>query len=636
MAMNWTGGTRNRAIKASTASRLQKRYFAKVRAAAQTFVIPSSQGNLPRVFKQKRRTTPEFDIIVKKARADHGETVRKGASPLLQNDKDPTGKRGGKEMEEDIRKARRRMLLEREDWVCTTLSKPLVLKSREEMRKLKTNFHREATQTSSSGSTSSEEEEEGDGDDDDDDSSTLQNDDGNQGTVSITDKDRRRVVYHEGTPELPVYPENEDIYIRIGGSTQKSSASTINPTRSPESTSWSTGINSTAIRGSSADTMLLDIDEHEPMFQFQHITPSVSDIIERKRREARQSGYSSSPLARYPRRRGNPVSEPPGEVGEDDLLIQEVEQVSSPIPSSSVYSTIVLRDSPNAHGRECLCPKAEGVMGYGFSGIARMEGPIDKKIRKAETLEHTHMTSAAFGSSQISWSTSPAERQPYQHQGEQSFDEIASDIVSDGNLINLEPFVGSADGTRTQVEAVPDAERDIHETGEEDEEGRCNESLGMGDPDSSGTEETTESEVEESETEMDQHDHSPGGHQDSTDLMSLDPGEDSVKDILESTDYEWDEEGTATTHEDTGGILGTIHVASTIAHEETSAEVIGARTDDPTPPARENRTAAHSPDQTEHSRAKHSLSGCNNSRGSLGSTVDDQGKFPHSPREHNS
>ncbi|KAG0128393.1 hypothetical protein HOY82DRAFT_580121 [Tuber indicum] len=560
MAMNWTGGTRNRAIKASTTSRLQKRYFAKVRAAAQTFVIPSSQGNLPRAFKRKRRTTPEFDIIVKKARIDHGETAQKGASQLLYIDNDPTGKRGGKEIEEDIRKERRRMLLEREDWVCTALSKPLFLKSREEMRRLKTNVHREATQTSSSGPTSSEEEE---GDDyDDDDSSTLQNGDNDRGTVSITRKDRRRVVSHEGTPELPEYPENEDIYIRIGGSTQKSSTSTTNPTRSAERTSWSTGIDSTVIRGSSADTMLLDIDKHEPMFQFHHITPSVSDVIERKRREARQS-------ARYSRRRGNPAPKPLGEVGEDDLLIKEIEQVSSPLPSSSsVYSTIVLRDSPNAHGRECLCPKAEGVMGYGFPRIASIEGPIDKKIRKEEAPGHTHMTNITFGSSQISWSTSPAEHRPYQHQGEQSFEDIASDIVSSGNSINLEPFVGSADGARTQVGVVPDTE-----TGEEDEEGRRDESLGMGDLDSSGTEEITESEVEEFEMEMAQDDHSPGDNQDSTDLMSLDPGEDRVKVTLEGTDYEWDEEGTAITYEDTGGILGTIHVASTIAHEETSAEI---------------------------------------------------------------
>ncbi|CAZ84772.1 unnamed protein product [Tuber melanosporum] len=575
MAMNWTGGTRNRAIKASTTSRLQKRYFAKVRAAAQTFVIPSSQGNLPHAFKRKRRTIPEFDIIVKKARIDHGETAQKGASQLLYIDNDPTGKRGGKGMEEDIRKERRRMLLEREDWVCTALSKPLFLKNREEMRKLKTNVHREATQTSSSGSTSSEEEE---GDDYyDDDSSTLQNSDSNQGTVSITRKDRRRVVSHEGTPELPEYPENEDIYIRIGGST---STSTTDPTRSAEATSWSTGIDSTVIRGSSADTMLLDIDKHEPMFQFHHITPSVSDVIERKRREARQSGYSSSPLARYSRRRGIPVPKPLGEVGEDDLLIKEIEQVSSPLPSSSsVYSTIVLRDSPNAHGRECLCPKAEGVMGYGFPRIASIEGPIDKKIRKEEVPGHTHLSNITFGSSQISWSTSPAEHRPYQHQGEQSFEDIASDIVSSGNSINLEPFVGSADGARTQIGVVPDTE-----TGEEDEEGRRDESLGVGDLGGGGTEEITESEVEELEMEMDQDDHSPGDNQDSTDLMSLDPGEDNVKDTLESTDYEWDEEGTATTYEDTGGILGTIHVASTIAHEETSAEVIGVTTDDLTPP----------------------------------------------------
>ncbi|RPB02849.1 hypothetical protein L873DRAFT_1801366, partial [Choiromyces venosus 120613-1] len=96
------------------------------------------------------------------------------------------------------------------------------------MRKLKANPHREATDTSSSGSTSSQEEEE---DDDDDSSSTLQNND-KQGAMSAV-RGNRRAATHGDTPELPAYPENnEDIYIRIGGSTQKSTTSATNPTSS--------------------------------------------------------------------------------------------------------------------------------------------------------------------------------------------------------------------------------------------------------------------------------------------------------------------------------------------------------------------------------------------------------------------
>ena len=620
MAMNWTGGTRNRATKTSTTSRLQKRYFAKVRAAAQTFTIPSSQGNLPpNVFKRRRQTTPEFDIVVKKARLDHEEAVRDVAPPLLHIDKE-SGKKGEREVEEDIRKARRRMLLEREDWVCTTLSKPLVMKSKEEMRKLKANFHREVIETSSSGATSSEDE--SDDDDGNDDSSILRNY-GEQEAVSIPHESRRRMVPREDTPELLEYLENdEDIYIRIGGSTQRSATSAIDSTRATKSASRSTEVNPTAIRGSSADTMLLDFDKHKPMFQFQHITPTVSDMVERKRRELRQSGYSSSPLARYSRQRGNRVSMPldggSGVVDEDDRLIKEVEQVSSPIPSSPTSSTIILRTSPDARGREFLYPETKEAIKYDFPRIASMGGPVDERIRKEETLGHTRVTSVTFGSSQVSWSTSPAERRPYSHQGEQPFDEIASEITSSENL--LKPFVGSTNGTQTQVEVAPDTNRDTHEADEEDEEGT---------PDNSGAEEIAEPEAEGSETEMDQDDDSPSNNQNSSDPISRDSDEDSVKDTEESTDYEWDEEDTASTHGDTEEILDTIHVASTVAYEGTWAEIIGLIADDPTTPAQENPIVAQDdPTQIEHSQTEHSLAECNNTQDSLGSAVDDQGKFP--------
>jgi len=622
MAMNWTGGTRNRATKTSTTSRLQKRYFAKVRAAAQTFAIPSSQGNLPpNVFKRRRQTTPEFDIVVKKARSDHEEAAREVASPLLHIDKD-RGKKGGRGVEEDIRKARRMMLLEREDWVCTTLSKPLVLKSKEEMRKLKANFHREVIETSSSGATSSEDE--SDDDDRNDDSSILRNY-GEQGAASIPHESRRRMVQHEDTPELPEYPENDgDIYIRIGGSTQRSATSAIDSTRATESASRSTEVNPTAIRGSSADTMLLDFDKHKPMFQFRHITPTVSDMVERKRRELRQSGYSSSPLARYSRQRGSRVPMPldggSGEVCEDDRLIKEVEQVSSPIPSSPTSSTIILQTGPDARGGECLYPETKGTIKYDFPRIASMGGPVDEKIRKEETLGHTCVTSVTFGSSQVSWSTSPAERRPYSHQGEQAFDGIASKITSSENLLNLKPFVGSANGTQTQVEVTPDTDRDTHEADEEDEEGT---------PGNSGAEEIAEPEVEGSETERDQDDDLPSTNQNSSDPISRGSNEDSVKDTEESTDYEWDEEDTTATHGDTEEILSTIHVASTVAYEGTWAEIIGLIADDPTTPAQENPIVAHDdPSQVEPSQTEHNLAEYNNTQDSLGSAVDDQGKFP--------
>jgi len=634
MAMNWTGGTRNRAIKTSTASRLQKRYFAKVRAAAQTFAIPSSQGNPPNIFKRKRQTTPEFDIIVKKARSDHGEVVRRSASPLLHIDK-ASGKKGGREVEEDIRKAKRRMLLEREDWVCTTLSKPLVLKSKEEMRKLKANLHSEVIETSSSSFTSSEDEgdesEDGDSDDDeeyededDDDSSTLRNY-GKQGVASITHENRRRMVQHEDTPELPEYPESDgDIYIRIGGSTQKSATSGTDPTSATESANRSTEINPTAIRGSSADTMLLDFDKHEPMFQFRHITPAVSDMVERKRREVRRSGYSSSPLARYSRQRSNRVPMPlyggPGEVGEDDRLIEEVERVSSPIPSSPAYSTIILPNSPSPRGRECLYLETKEVMKCDFPRVASMGDPIDEKAHREETLGHTRMTSVTFGSSQVSWSTSPAERRPYLRQGEQPFDEMASEIVSSENLLDLNPFVCSANGIQTQVEVALDTERDIHETDEEDEEEA---------PDNNGTGEIAEPEVEESETEMDQDDDSLGDNQDICGPMSQDSNKDSVRDTQESTDYEWDEEYITAMHGDTGEILDTIHVASTVAYERTWAEIIELIADNPTLHAQENPIVAQdSSNQIEHSQTEHNLVECDNTQDSLGSAVDDQGRFP--------
>ncbi|RPB02848.1 hypothetical protein L873DRAFT_1801365 [Choiromyces venosus 120613-1] len=253
-------------------------------------------------------------------------------------------------------------------------------------------------------------------------------------------------------------------------------------------------------------------------------------------------------------------------------------------------------------------------------------------MHKEEVLGNTHMTSAMFRSSQISWSTSPAESRPYEYQGEQSFKETSSETISSENLLNYGPLMGSRNGTQTQVEVIPDIERSIHETDGEDEEGGYDGSLRTGSPDNAGMKEPGESEGEEYETDTDQDDHSPSDDQTSTDQISQDSNEGSAKDTQESTDYESDEEDTSTTDEDTEEILDAIHVASALPREDTPAEAIESPIN-PTSPAQQPIPTQDNLERTKHGQPEHNLAEYN-TQDSLGSAVDDQGnpqKSLHSP-----
>ncbi|KAI5777234.1 hypothetical protein EDC01DRAFT_732587 [Geopyxis carbonaria] len=132
--MNWTGGRRARARQATSGSvHRQKAFFARVRAEAEIATF-SSSPNRPEgsQFIQRRRAQPQFDIgehaiqetLEETREADHDE------DELLFGAEKAVGKR--KTNAQKI-EAKRRKLLENDDWVCTKVSEPLdVVKKRKE------------------------------------------------------------------------------------------------------------------------------------------------------------------------------------------------------------------------------------------------------------------------------------------------------------------------------------------------------------------------------------------------------------------------------------------------------------------------------------------------------------------------
>lgn len=143
--MNWTGGTRARHNRPSSdTTRLQKRYFAKVRAA-QSSTHPVAHAGSSSVFggedsasgprKRKRPPIPALDIIVpKNGDVSQGEGVKKrrlletthGVTSTPTSSVQSFGnmsRRGGR------LRSKKQLLLEKDDWVCTALARPLVLKN---------------------------------------------------------------------------------------------------------------------------------------------------------------------------------------------------------------------------------------------------------------------------------------------------------------------------------------------------------------------------------------------------------------------------------------------------------------------------------------------------------------------------
>lgn len=143
--MNWTGGTRARHNRPSSdTTRLQKRYFAKVRAA-QSSIHPFAHAGSSSVFGGKdsasgpgkrKRPIPALDIIVSKnGDASQGAEVKK--RKLLETTHGGTSTPtssvqsfGNMSRESGRLRSNKQLLLEKDDWVCTALARPLVLKNR--------------------------------------------------------------------------------------------------------------------------------------------------------------------------------------------------------------------------------------------------------------------------------------------------------------------------------------------------------------------------------------------------------------------------------------------------------------------------------------------------------------------------
>lgn len=165
--MNWTGGSRARNNRSSSnTTRLQKRYFAKVRAAQAS--IPFSHAGSPFDFgdegasvggKRRGARIPDLDIIVPRGRNQLGEVLKKrklfgtpgelplieGSSQLRTATQTSCLQGSGDEKQGNELKTKKQLLLEKDDWVCTTLSRPLVLK-RTATRRTGSSNHRETVQ----------------------------------------------------------------------------------------------------------------------------------------------------------------------------------------------------------------------------------------------------------------------------------------------------------------------------------------------------------------------------------------------------------------------------------------------------------------------------------------------------------
>lgn len=144
--MNWTGGTRVRHNRPSSdTSRLQKRYFAKVRAAqSSTHSVPRAgshsilgvEDSASGHGKRKRPPIPDFDIIVPKDGDASQEAMAKRGRLLEITDGTLTPSSSAQSFRKVGRgssglRAKKQLLLEKDDWVCTTLARPLVLKNKD-------------------------------------------------------------------------------------------------------------------------------------------------------------------------------------------------------------------------------------------------------------------------------------------------------------------------------------------------------------------------------------------------------------------------------------------------------------------------------------------------------------------------
>jgi hypothetical protein len=146
--MNWTGGRRHRADKAfNGAVHKQKQFFAKVRAemTAAAFMQASTShpgtlhnqnteiwslpfSRFPSLLN-KREKAAEFNVVGAKHNEEYLSTHndQRGQDELLLESDSILGKRKNKgpKLEKEAIKRQKRRLLDKEDWVCTTVAAPI-------------------------------------------------------------------------------------------------------------------------------------------------------------------------------------------------------------------------------------------------------------------------------------------------------------------------------------------------------------------------------------------------------------------------------------------------------------------------------------------------------------------------------
>ncbi|KAH8149712.1 uncharacterized protein LAJ45_06343 [Morchella importuna] len=138
--MNWTGGSRARNGKPSSdTARIQKSYFAKVRAKNST---PLAHAALSFAFAgdgtsvsggRRKARVPELDIILtqesqkKRKACDISHDLMPFEELVEEADKSTENRT---HRSSDI-KTKKQRLLEKDSWVCTTLARPLVLRSKQ-------------------------------------------------------------------------------------------------------------------------------------------------------------------------------------------------------------------------------------------------------------------------------------------------------------------------------------------------------------------------------------------------------------------------------------------------------------------------------------------------------------------------
>lgn len=147
VTMNWTGGARARAYKASTGiAAKQRQYFARVRAQATSTAFMGSPSPSARNHNEnerdedeedeedglnfaalkKRRKVPRFDIIVGNQKGG-GSIEAPGPKTSEKRSVSPAPVLGErvKRLKKESIKSRKNLLLETDDWVCTTVAAPL-------------------------------------------------------------------------------------------------------------------------------------------------------------------------------------------------------------------------------------------------------------------------------------------------------------------------------------------------------------------------------------------------------------------------------------------------------------------------------------------------------------------------------